>query len=84
MVEDMNAMVVQGLQQHLRKFFAEVIYQLEFQQDSSITACGASVLWQPCICLEQFLKLGFHLNNHHIFPPTLPFMQICILPKQCL
>jgi len=74
--EDMNVMVVQGLQQHCRGFFAEGIYQLECQQDSSITSCGDSVLWPPCICMEQFHKLGFHLNNLHILPPTLPLKEI--------
>jgi len=79
----MNVMVVPGPQQHCREFFAEGIYQLECQQDSSITLCGDSVLWPPFICVEQFLKLGFHLNNLHILPPNLPLKEICILPTQC-
>jgi len=82
-IEDMNVMVVQGLQQHAREFFAEGIYQLDCQQDSSITPCGNSVLWPPCICMEQFLKLGFHLNSFHILPLTLPLKEICISPTQC-
>lgn len=79
----MNVMVVQGLQQHHREFFAKGIYQLECQQDSCITLFGDTVLWQPCICMEQFLKLGFHLNSLHILPPTLTLKEICILPTQC-